>query len=78
MDAPGAAITDAARAALWPLLLRPKLTGGSVASGQEPWRLYTWGERVFAEEELIEHTPARWLPPQYPSWDDLLTAADDQ
>lgn len=78
IDSPAAAITDAARAALWPLLLKQKLTGGPSASGVEPWRLYTWGERVYAEELLIQHTPERWLPPGYKSWDDLLTAAVSQ
>ena len=73
-DSPAAAITDAARAALWPLLLKPKLTADPNPR-TEAWRLYTWGERAYAEELLIQHTPDRWLPSQDKSWDDLLTAA---
>ena len=77
LDSPAATITDAARAALWPLLLKPKLTPDAHAR-TETWKLYTWGERTYAEELLIQHTPERWLPPQYTSWNDLLTAAVDQ
>jgi penicillin amidase len=36
------------------------------------WQVYTWGERDSVEEELITHTPARWLPPGYPTWEDFL------
>ncbi len=64
------AIVDAARAALWPLLLDAKL--GDTA------KLYSWGEKPFAEEQLIMHTPMRWLPQTYGSWDDLLTDAVDK
>ena len=38
------------------------------------WQLYTWGERDSVEEELMTHTPARWLPSSYASWDDFLAA----
>ena len=38
------------------------------------WPLYTWGERDSVEEELLTHTPARWLPPGYATWDDFLAA----
>ena len=81
-DSAAATIVDAARAALWPILLTPKLDttsadGSTVKSAArtEPWQLYTWGERAFAEEQLIMHTPARWLPPTFANWDDLLAAA---
>lgn len=73
-DAAAPAIVDAAREALWPLLLNPQL-------GPHPddaARLYTWGEKAYAEEWLIMHTPARWLPSKYTTWDDLLTAAVDK
>ena len=89
-----AAITTAAREALWPMLLAPKLalssslalssvhtvSGEAKSSPQptDPASLYTWGERNFALEQLIAHTPARWLPPAYATWDDLLTAAVDK
>jgi len=82
-DSPAAAIVDTARAALWPMILTPRLdasTPASNASGPspKPWQLYLWGERAFAEEQIIVHAPARWLPPGYSTWDDLLAAAVNQ
>jgi len=56
---------------LWPILLQPHL---GKPKGDE-WQLYTWGEMSYVEEELVEHQPARWLPAQYRSWNDLLTSA---
>jgi penicillin amidase len=38
------------------------------------WQLYTWGERDSVEEELVTHTPARWLPSGYATWEDFLAA----
>ena len=38
------------------------------------WQGYRWGERESVEEELITHTPARWLPSGYPTWEDFLAA----
>jgi penicillin amidase len=67
---PAPAIVDAARAALWPMLLTPKL--GDAAA------LYLWGEKSFAEEQIILHTPARWLPAPNLQWDDVLAAAVDK
>ncbi len=61
------AIVTAARDALWPLLLEPKL-------GND-WKVYEWPESAYAEEQLITTTPAAWLPKNYASWDDLLAAA---
>jgi penicillin amidase len=69
-DAAAPAIVDATRLELWPLLLTPKL--GDTA------RLYSWGEKAYAEEQLIMHTPARWLPSSYTTWDDLLADAVDR
>jgi penicillin G amidase len=37
--------------------------------------LYTWGERDSALEQLLLHTPTRWLPHAYSNWDDFLTTA---
>jgi penicillin G amidase len=86
-DAAAPAIVDAARAAFWPLLLTPQLKpetqskskpeskSGSKSPADDPTLLYTWGEKSYAEEWLIMHTPARWLTATYPTWDDLLTAA---
>jgi penicillin amidase len=89
-DAAAPAIVDATRAALWPILLNPKLkplspppdaktasqtASKSVSHADAAALLYTWGEKSYAEEWLIMHTPARWLSPRYSTWDDLLTAA---
>ncbi len=68
-DAPAPAIVDAARAALWQLILQPKLG--------DLWTTYTWGQKEYASEQLLLLEPARWLPAQYKTWDDLLTAAVD-
>jgi penicillin G amidase len=38
------------------------------------WQFYTWGERSSVEEQMLMHTPARWLPPGYASWEDFLAA----
>jgi penicillin amidase len=79
-DSPAAPIVVAARNALWPLILTPKL-GTSTASSpmegdNEPlWQLYSWGEKGFAGEQIIMHAPVRWLPSNYSNWDELLTAA---
>ncbi len=67
VDSSAAAIVTATKRAFWPLLLEPKL-------GAE-WQAYQWPEADFAEEELMTHHPAAWLPPAYGSWDELLAAA---
>ena len=36
------------------------------------WQAYTWGERGSVEEQMMTHTPARWLPPGYATWEDFL------
>ncbi len=81
-DAAAPAIVVATRAALWPLLLDPQLKSQpEIKSDLQPGAqrtgaaLYNWGNKAYAEEWLIMHTPSRWLPPAYPTWDDLLTAA---
>jgi penicillin amidase len=52
---------------LWPLILQPKL--GQLAAD------YRWEESNFAEEEIVMHAKADWLPPAYKNWDALLTDA---
>jgi penicillin G amidase len=79
-DAAAPAIVDAARTALWPLLIDPQLKPEPEPTSKssrpfDPSQLYIWGEKAYAEEWLIMHTPARWLPTKYHTWDDLLTAA---
>jgi penicillin amidase len=79
-DAAAPAIVDAARTALWPLLIDPQLKPEPQPTSKsirpfDPSQLYIWGEKAYAEEWLIMHTPARWLPAKYHTWDDLLAAA---
>jgi penicillin amidase len=66
-DSAAASLVTQARRALWPLILEPKL-------GKEAGE-YTWAEKNFAEEEIIMHAPADWLPFYYKNWDALLTDA---
>jgi penicillin G amidase len=72
-----AAIVNAARAELWPMLLTPKLKTSDKSSG-DLWHLYVWGERSYVEEEMVMHAPARWLPPGYATWEDFLAAVADR
>ncbi len=66
-DSAAASIVTHTRYALWPLILEPKL-------GKEA-KEYRWGESNFAEEEIIMHANADWLPLGYKNWDELLTDA---
>lgn len=38
------------------------------------WGSYTWGERSTVEEQMLMHTPARWLPSSFANWNDFLAA----
>jgi penicillin G amidase len=67
IDSPAASLVAETRAALWPMLLEPKL--GKLAAD------YEWGESQFAEEEIVMHAKPEWLPGGYKNWDELLTAA---
>jgi penicillin G amidase len=67
IDSAAASLVTQARAALWPLILEPKL--GDLA------RQYRWGESNFAQEEIVMHGNAEWLPPGYKSWDAVLAEA---
>jgi penicillin amidase len=66
-DSAAASLVTETRSALWPLILEPKL--GKDASD------YRWMESNFAEEEIVMHAKADWLPKAYKNWDMLLTAA---
>ncbi len=86
-DAAAPAIVVAARAAIWPMLINPQVTTPPVSQTNPATKLegknqpitaaslYSWGNKAYAEEWLIMHTPARWLPKAYASWDDLLATA---
>lgn len=67
-DSAAASLVTQARRALWPLILEPKL-------GKEIAAEYRWSESNFAEEEIIMHASADWLPFYYKNWDELLTDA---
>ena len=69
-DAAAPAIVAGARRALWELLLRAKLG--------DHWKQYEWSEQSVALENIITNKPARWLPPEYTNFNDLLTAAVHQ
>ena len=77
-DSSAAAITDAARDAFWPLVLAPKLGVAATPAKDpidNPLKLYSWGEKAFAEEQIILNAPSHWLPAKYHDWNGLLTAA---
>ncbi len=66
-DSAAASIVTETRAALWPMILEPKL--GNLS------RDYHWSESAFAEEEIVMNAKPAWLPPVYKDWSALLTAA---
>ncbi len=67
-DSAAASLVTQTRAALWPMILEPKI--GKLA------RDYQWGESQFAEEEIVMHAcKPEWLPVVYKNWDALLAAA---
>jgi penicillin amidase len=45
-----------------------------VAQAANLWAAYKWGESGSVEEQLLTHTPKRWLPSTYASWNDFLAA----
>ena len=66
-DSVAASLATQTRAALWPLILEPKL--GKLEND------YHWGEKNYAEEEIVMNAEPEWLPRNYQNWDALLTAA---
>jgi penicillin G amidase len=62
-----ATIVDAARDALWPMILKPRLGG--------EWKLYRWASSSFVLEQIVTGQSRRWLPSQYGNWNDFLAAA---
>ena len=66
-DSAAASLVTQARRVLLPLILQPKL--GPLAAD------YRWEESNFAEEEIVMHAKADWLPPGFKNWDSLLTSA---
>ena len=79
-DSPAAALVAAVHGALWPMLLAPKLQPAAGSKIKAPTvddinKLYVWGERDDALEQILMHAPPRWLPHNYATWNDLLAAA---
>ncbi len=68
-DSPAATLAVRARLQLTRLLLQPKLG--------EDYLDYRWFMQPVWLENVLLHQPARWLPADYTSWDDLLAAAVD-
>jgi penicillin amidase len=78
---PAAAIVAAAHGDLWSALLAPQILAhdrGSRAQAIQIARLYSWTETNTALEDLLQHTPARWLPRGVSNWNDLLTSVVEQ
>ncbi len=71
-DSAAANITQAVRASLMAMLLEPHFRTKEAAA------LYTWRSRSYAMEMILEHASARWLPSDYPDWNEFLTAALDR
>jgi penicillin amidase len=79
MDASSAAptIVTRARYELMRLLLEPKL-GPASADQSHPglsWKNYHWMMETVWLEDILLHQPARWLPPGFSSFDEVLVAA---
>jgi penicillin amidase len=67
IDSAAASVVDRARQQFWPLVLEPKL--GKLTNQ------YRWGEKDFAEEQIIMNGTGEWMLPGYKTWDDVLTEA---
>ena len=78
-DAVATSIEAAARRQLQRLLLEPLLgPADDNSTTRAGWRQYTWMNSLVWLENVVRERPQRWLPKNYKSWDDLLTAALDQ
>jgi penicillin amidase len=71
-ESAAATILATTHAILWPMLLRPKLQAPATETLNDT---YLWGERDYALEQILMHTPARWLPGKYPDWNAFLASA---
>ncbi|SNS37944.1 penicillin amidase [Granulicella rosea] len=75
-DAAAPAIVAAAHRALWQILLSTHVSGASPKD--DLGELYLWNQKDYALEQIVAHTPARWLPPAFKTWDDLMASALDK
>jgi len=83
-NSPAAAITFAAYHEIWPMLLAPQIRDYANLRYHlklddiqltRLLNLYTWDEDRTALEQLLQNTPARWLPHAFPNWNDFLATA---
>jgi penicillin amidase len=78
-DSPAPTIETRARSELMRLLLEPKI-GPSNAEGSGAtlsWKSYSWMSQSVWLENVLLHQPQRWLPKNYPDYNELLAAAID-
>jgi len=72
-------IETVARGELIRLLLEPKLGSApkddALAEASLNWKTYRWQLQSVWLEGVLHHQPARWLPPNYPDYNELLAAA---
>ena len=79
-DSAAASLVTAFRFNFWPALLQAQIAAHDHlkrrdAEAQKLAQLYNWGESATAEELLLNHQPARWLPAGYANWNDYLAAS---
>jgi penicillin amidase len=76
-DSSAPTIETVARGELLRLILEPKLGVASKeeSSGTLSWKDYRWGMSSIWLENVLIKQPARWLPPGYTNYDELLAAA---
>ena len=81
VDSVAATLVTHARRNLWRLLLQPRLGASDERDSLPPnvavtgWRQYNWLLSPVALETILADQPPRWLPQNFPSYDQLLTAA---
>ncbi len=80
-DSAAPTIETKARQELARLLLEPKLGAAAKSPSSDPasgafsWKSYRWGMGSVWLENVLTKQPARWLPPGYSDYGNLLTAA---
>ena len=84
LNSSAATIVAVVEPQLWPMLLGPQLQAYNQAHGHVYLsneqltaliHIYIWEEDRTALEQIIQNTPARWLPPAFANWNDFLTTA---
>jgi penicillin amidase len=79
-DSAAPTIASRARVEMKRMLLEPKLGEVPQAGDKSTlsWESYRWMMETVWLENVLSHQPARWLPPNYSSYDDLLAAAVEE